>query len=87
MQASEYLNSENPDYFWTFVKDISDIEGWQSLTAEQQHENVVKLAGKSLSPAQLKLLQFALSLKTESPKVEMFSHLASDREDEFRISF
>ena len=49
------------------------------MTASDQHETVLRLAAKSLSPAQVKLLKFALSLKTESPKIEMYSHLAIDR--------
>ena len=53
------------------------------MTASEQHEAVLRLAAKSLSPAQVKLLQFALSLKTESPKIEMYSHLAIDRLDYF----
>ena len=78
-QAAEYLNSENPDYFWTFVSDLSELDTWPGMTASEQHEVVMRLAAKSLSPAQVKLLQFALSLKTESPKIEMYSHLAIDR--------
>ena len=78
-QAAEYLNSENPDYFWTFVSDLSELALWPQMTASEQHETVLRLAAKSLSPAQVKLLQFALSLKTESPKIEMYSHLAIDR--------
>ena len=40
---------------------------------------MIQLASKSLTASQLDLLKFSLSLKTESPKVELFSHLASDR--------
>ena len=79
LEAAEYLNSENPDFFWTFVSDVSEIVSWPTLTASEQHEAVVRLASKSLTAAQVKLLQFSLSLRTESPKVEMYSHLASDR--------
>ena len=79
MQAAEYLNTENPDYFWTFVTDISKIDTWSQMTDQERHERVVSLASKSLTSSQLQLLQFSLSLRTESPKVEMYSHLASDR--------
>ena len=78
-QAAEYLNTENPDYFWTFVTDISNIDTWHSMSARDQYDTCIKLAAKSLSPSQIQLLQFSLSLKTESPMIEMFSHLASDR--------
>ena len=61
------------------MSDISNIDNWSGMTSEEQHNTVIMLAAKSLSPAQLKLLQFSLSLKTESPKIEMYSHLASDR--------
>ena len=61
------------------MSDISHIESWSKMTDMQKHEEVVKLASKSLTASQLQLLQFSLSLKTESPKIEMYSHLASDR--------
>ena len=61
------------------MSDLSDLSSWPGMTASEQHEVVMRLAAKSLSPAQVKLLQFALSLKTESPKIEMYSHLAIDR--------
>ena len=49
------------------------------MSARDQYDTCIKLAAKSLSPSQIQLLQFSLSLKTESPMIEMFSHLASDR--------
>ena len=58
----------------------SDLDTWQGMSSSlEKHEVVVKLTAKSFSPAQVKLLQFALSLKTESPKIEMYSHLGTNR--------
>ena len=79
LEAAEYLNTESPDFFWSFVSDISDLSDFSSRTEAEKYEAVLDIAGKSLTTAQVDLLKFSLSLKTESPKVEMHSHLASDR--------
>ena len=73
------MNTESPDYFWSFVSDLSDLSDFPGRTEAEKYEVVLELAGKSLTASQLDLLKFSLSLKTESPKVEMHSHLASDR--------
>ena len=73
------MNTESPDYFWSFVSDLSDLSDFSARTDGQKYEAVLELAGKSLTASQVDLLKFSLSLKTESPKVEMHSHLASDR--------
>ena len=78
-QAAEYLNGESSDLFWSFVGDISDISDFSSRTDREKYDTVIQLASKSLTASQVDLLKFSLSLKTESPKVELFSHLASDR--------
>ena len=79
LQAAEYLNTESPDFFWSFVSDLSDLSDFSGRTESEKYEAVLELAGKSITASQLDLLKFSLSLKTESPKVEMHSHLASDR--------
>ena len=73
------MNTESPDYFWLFVSQLSDLSHFSARTDAEKYEAVLELAGQSLTAAQLDLLKFSLSLKTESPKVEMHSHLASDR--------
>eukprot|EP00092_Neocalanus_flemingeri_P004418 GFUD01004753.1.p1 GENE.GFUD01004753.1~~GFUD01004753.1.p1 ORF type:complete len:1525 (-),score=439.73 GFUD01004753.1:373-4947(-) len=79
LEAAEYLNSESTDFFWTFVSTISKIGDLSAKTDEEKYELVLEMAGKSLNPSQIDLLKFSLSLRTESPKVEMHSHLAIDR--------
>ena len=73
------MNTESPDFFWSFVSDLSDLSDFSGRTDAEKYEAMLDIAGKSLTAAQLDLLKFSLSLKTESPKVEMHSHLASDR--------
>ena len=73
------MNGESSELFWSFVDSISEISDFSTQTDEQKYQTVLSTAARSLSPAQLDLLQFSLSLRTESPKVELFSHLASDR--------
>ena len=73
------MNTESSDFFWSFVTDISDISDFSSRTDAEKYETVMEVAARSLTVSQLDLLKFSLSLKTESPKIEMHSHLASDR--------
>ena len=73
------MNAESPDYFWSYVSDLSDLSDFSTRTEAEKYEAVLGLASKSLTASQVDLLKFSLSLKTESPKVEMHSHLASDR--------
>jgi len=79
LEAAEYLNNENSDFFWSFVSAISKIKGFSSKTDQEKYELVLEVAAKSLNPSQLDLLKFSLSLRAESPKIEMHSHLALDR--------
>jgi len=79
LEAAEYLNSESTDFFWIFVSTISQIGDLSTKTDEEKYELVLDIAGKSLNPSQLDLLKFSLSLRTESPKIEMHNHLAIDR--------
>eukprot|EP00090_Calanus_glacialis_P019622 TRINITY_DN3011_c0_g1_i1.p1 TRINITY_DN3011_c0_g1~~TRINITY_DN3011_c0_g1_i1.p1 ORF type:complete len:1524 (+),score=468.92 TRINITY_DN3011_c0_g1_i1:46-4617(+) len=79
LEAAEYLNSENSDFFWSYVSALSKIGDLSSKTDEEKYELVLEVAAKSLNPSQLDILKFSLSLRTESPKIEMHSHLAIDR--------
>ena len=76
LEAAEYLNGENSEFFWSFVDDISDISDFSERTDKEKYDTVLEIAGKSLTPAQLDLLQFSLSLKTESPKVILMMMMA-----------
>ena len=79
LEASEFLDTESPDYFWSFVSALSEAGPLLGRTDQEQYTALLEVAAKSLSPAQLDILKFSLSLRTESPKVEMHSHLARDR--------
>jgi len=79
LEAVEYLNSESSDFFWAFISTLSEIGDLSSKSDEEKYQLVLEITGRFLSPSQLDLLKFSLSLRTESPKVEMFSHLAQDR--------
>ena len=67
------------DFFWTFVSVLSELPEFEAGTDQERYEAVLDIAAPLLGPAKLDLLKFSLSLRTESPRVEMHFHLASDR--------
>jgi len=80
LEAAEFLNTESPDYFWNYVNTICKASPSIPGASDQSlYDAALVAAASSLSPAQLDLLKFALSLRTESPKIEMHAHLAVDR--------
>jgi UDP-glucose:glycoprotein glucosyltransferase len=79
LEAAEFLATESPDYFWSFVTALGREGSLLTRPAREQQELVLATAGRSLPPSQIDILKFSLGLRTESPKVEMHSHLATDR--------
>uniref|UniRef100_A0AAY5EX87 UDP-glucose ceramide glucosyltransferase-like 1 n=1 Tax=Electrophorus electricus TaxID=8005 RepID=A0AAY5EX87_ELEEL len=62
------------DKFWDFVGANQDIES----SDLSYYELIVKRAGQLLSPTHLKLLRFALSLRSYSATVHAFQQIASN---------
>lgn len=81
LEASEYLGEENNDIFWDFVDYVSDKQNidLKRLTDQEIYENIVSFSSRYLTWTKLNLLRFALSLRTQSPKIEMFQQIATDR--------
>jgi UDP-glucose:glycoprotein glucosyltransferase len=49
------------------------------VTDKAYFDRAIELVGLLLSPAQIAVLKFALSLHVYSPRVEMFSQIAGER--------
>ncbi|XP_041360300.1 UDP-glucose:glycoprotein glucosyltransferase 1-like [Gigantopelta aegis] len=80
LEASEFLAQESSDYFWTFVQDISNLNpnGLHGETDQSIYNTILKYASRVLSPVQMNLLKFSLSLRMYSPTVQMFQQIAED---------
>ncbi|XP_064615079.1 UDP-glucose:glycoprotein glucosyltransferase 1-like [Liolophura sinensis] len=82
LEASEYIAKEGNDQFWAFVNDVARLKVSDVKSdSDQSHYHLIqKLASKQLSPIQLNLLKFSLSLREYSPTVEMYNQIARENE-------
>nr|XP_039250114.1 UDP-glucose:glycoprotein glucosyltransferase 1-like [Styela clava] len=84
LEASEFMAEEGEHYFWKFVDEMvsTDSEIQAELTQRKLYEWSIEGAnnvlGTTADSQRIKLLKFALSLRTYSPKIEMFNQLALD---------
>ncbi|XP_072544405.1 UDP-glucose:glycoprotein glucosyltransferase 1 isoform X2 [Salminus brasiliensis] len=78
LEASEFLSEESQDKFWDFVEANQDIENEHDGSDLSYYELILKRAGQLLSPVQLRLLKFALSLRSYSSTIHSFQQIASN---------
>uniref|UniRef100_A0AAY4AMJ7 UDP-glucose ceramide glucosyltransferase-like 1 n=1 Tax=Denticeps clupeoides TaxID=299321 RepID=A0AAY4AMJ7_9TELE len=82
LEASEFLAEESQDKFWDFVEANQNIlnehdgKSTDALSYLAYYELILKRAGALLSPVQLSLLKFALSLRAYSSTVHSFQQIA-----------
>ena len=59
LQAAEFLASESPDYFWSFVKAFSEMptDSLRHRTDKEMYELVLEVSARYLTPAQLDILR------------------------------
>ncbi|XP_046391867.1 UDP-glucose:glycoprotein glucosyltransferase 1 isoform X2 [Ischnura elegans] len=81
LEASEYIAEENPEGFWVFVDALCQekYDKFHLLSEKDQYEIILLEAQGYLTPSQVSLMKFALSLHIHSPRVEMFAQIAFDR--------
>ncbi|KAK9879740.1 hypothetical protein WA026_006800 [Henosepilachna vigintioctopunctata] len=81
LEVAEYLADENVDFYWNFVDSVSKLNPpFNELGTDQsKYDTILKLAGKSITPAELEVLKLGLSLHIYSPKIQMFNQIASER--------
>ncbi|KAG9343548.1 hypothetical protein JZ751_013714 [Albula glossodonta] len=77
LEACEFFAEESQEKFWDFVElnqEMDDHDG----TDLAYYDLIVKRAAQLLSPVQLNLLKFALSLRAYSATVHSFQQIASN---------
>uniref|UniRef100_A0A673G7E7 UDP-glucose ceramide glucosyltransferase-like 1 n=2 Tax=Sinocyclocheilus TaxID=75365 RepID=A0A673G7E7_9TELE len=78
LEASEFLAEESQDKFWDFVEATQNIENDHDDTDQAYYDLILKRASVLLSPVQLNLLKFTLSLRAYSSTVHSFQQIASN---------
>ncbi len=76
LEAAEYFEGDSKDLFWSYVQSIP--VGALSGSDKKQHETIVDTVSKFASKVQIDLLNFALALRNNSPKLEMHRNLWDD---------
>ncbi|CAK9802630.1 UDP-glucose:glycoprotein glucosyltransferase [Anthophora quadrimaculata] len=78
LEAAEYLNDENPSYFWKFIDSFANHD-IRNATEEDNYNAVIAFTKKYLSPSEIALLKLGLSLRIYSARVEMFTQMAENK--------
>uniref|UniRef100_A0A8C1SYB4 UDP-glucose glycoprotein glucosyltransferase 1 n=1 Tax=Cyprinus carpio TaxID=7962 RepID=A0A8C1SYB4_CYPCA len=81
LETSEFLAEESQDKFWDFVEATQNIENDHDgniYTDQAYYDLILKRASVLLSPVQLNLLKFALSLRAYSSTVHSFQQIATN---------
>ncbi|XP_076247159.1 UDP-glucose-glycoprotein glucosyltransferase isoform X2 [Calliopsis andreniformis] len=78
LEAAEYLNDENPNYFWKFVDTFANYD-FRNATERDNYDTVITFAERYLSPSEIALLKLGLSLRIYSARVEMFTQMAENK--------
>ncbi|KAJ8357028.1 hypothetical protein SKAU_G00198220, partial [Synaphobranchus kaupii] len=78
LEASEFLAEESQEKFWDFVELNQEIEIDHDDTDLSYYHLILKRAGQLLSPVQINLLKFVLSLRAYSATVHSFQQIASN---------
>ena len=76
LELAEFLNGENPEAFWSLMDHLADEP--LTLDSKAAYGKVMEWVSAHLTSAQIKLLKFGLSLRVESPKIQMFQQIALD---------
>lgn len=81
LETAEYLREENAAAFWGFVEIIAqkDLKRETGGNERTLFLETLDAAGHFLTPSQLKILKFSLSMRIYSPKIEMFRQIALGR--------
>ncbi|OAD52233.1 UDP-glucose:glycoprotein glucosyltransferase [Eufriesea mexicana] len=78
LEAAEYLNDENPSYFWKFIDTFASYD-LRNVTEKDNYDAVIEFAEKYLSPSEVALMKLGLSLRIYSARVEMFTQMAENK--------
>lgn len=80
LEAAEFLAQESNFYFWEMMEFLAEEEANLShMTDKELYDKVISFSSRYLAGSQLSLLKLSLSLRAQSPRLEMFQQIAKDR--------
>ncbi|XP_015109415.1 UDP-glucose:glycoprotein glucosyltransferase isoform X2 [Diachasma alloeum] len=87
LEAAEYLNDKNPNYFWKFIDTVSRNSDANALDAHEEtdkerYDRLINHTSNFLTSTENALLKLSLSLRTYSARIEMFSQMGENRRTE-----
>lgn len=82
LEAAEYLNDKNPNYFWRFIDTVSRAPSNPEATDKERYDTLITQTSNFLSSTENALLKLSLSLRTYSARIEMFSQMGENRKSE-----
>lgn len=82
LEVAEYLADENTELLWNYIDLICSLNPPLNKIGNerQQYDVMLKEATKVLTPSQLSILKFSLSLHIYSPEVQMFQQIATEND-------
>ncbi|XP_062521392.1 UDP-glucose:glycoprotein glucosyltransferase 1-like [Corticium candelabrum] len=83
LEASEFFASDGNDMFWAFVEAVHTRH---HLNDRDQYNLSIAFASERLSQLKQDLLAFSLSLRLNSPKIEMFRQVAEEKSKDANIN-
>ncbi|XP_028293284.1 UDP-glucose:glycoprotein glucosyltransferase 1 isoform X2 [Gouania willdenowi] len=76
LEASEFLAEESQEMFWDFVETTQNMEGEHIGSDQDYYKLIVTKASSLLSPTEVNMLKFALSMRAYSSTVHSFQQIA-----------
>ncbi|XP_048588616.1 UDP-glucose:glycoprotein glucosyltransferase 1 isoform X2 [Nematostella vectensis] len=76
LEASEFLASDSREKIWKFIELSRDLH--TKKTDLEKYNSILQHARKLLSSNGLSLLQFSLSMRYYSPKIELFNKVSKE---------
>ncbi|XP_013111446.1 UDP-glucose:glycoprotein glucosyltransferase [Stomoxys calcitrans] len=80
LEIAEYLADENPNLYWDYVKDASELDTPLSSydTQSQSYNAALKLVRKGLTDIQIPLMKLVVSMHSLTPRIQTHFQIASE---------
>ncbi|CAF4066638.1 unnamed protein product, partial [Rotaria magnacalcarata] len=80
-EASEFLATQNRQYFWSLINDVSSFDSFTPIalgSVQNYHDQLLSFGSQYLNSITNSLLRMALALRFYSPTVQMMRKMAHD---------
>ncbi|XP_063744552.1 UDP-glucose:glycoprotein glucosyltransferase 2 isoform X5 [Eleginops maclovinus] len=79
LETSEFIAEDGNEKFWQFVDTVKELTVYKQGESVRSYYNlIIKKAGQFLTDLQVRLLKFAMALRSYSPAVHASQQIASD---------